>query len=99
MAMNMMGMGMGMSTVATPQKTASALPSITPSPKSGLVPALEKQEGRDFTVPDFMVPWPYYGRIDPGCSCIITSANPHVPFSAVETDTALQCYESKFKPF
>ena len=82
MSMDMGMPGMGMSTVVSAKKTASALPTAAPSPKS-VAHALKK---RDFTVPDYLTPWYYYGRIDPACSCIITSANSPLQFSAKETD-------------
>lgn len=66
------------------RKTASAPPHITPTAKLGVVPILEK---RDFTVPDYLTAWYYYGRLDPACSCIITSASPSLLVSATETDT------------
>jgi hypothetical protein len=76
--------GIGVSTLATVTKSSSASPSVTLSPKTKSALALGK---RDFTVPDYMTPWYYYGRIDPACSCIITTANSPLHFSAVETDT------------
>jgi hypothetical protein len=80
-----MDMGMsGMSTLASVKKTSTlpASPGVTPSSKS----ALAQLGKRDFTIPDFTTPWYYYGRIDPACSCIITSANSPLHFSAIETD-------------
>jgi hypothetical protein len=83
MSMEMGMPGMGISTMVSAKKTPSAQPTAAPSPKS-VAHALKK---RDFTVPDYLTPWYYYGRIDPACSCIITSANPPLHFSAKETDT------------
>lgn len=79
-----MNMGPPASASASAGKTSSIQASITPSPTSKLAPALAK---RDFTMPDFLEPWYYYGRIDPACSCIIKSANPPLHFSASKTDT------------
>jgi hypothetical protein len=77
--------GMSISAAASTTSHSAAAPSITASPvKSSVAKALGK---RDFTVPDYMTPWYYYGRIDPACSCIITSANSPLYFSANETDT------------
>ncbi|KAE9372717.1 hypothetical protein N431DRAFT_457414 [Stipitochalara longipes BDJ] len=84
-AMSMDMPGMGLSTVMSATKTSAAASSITVSPsKSSVTKALGK---RDFTIPDYMTPWYYYGRVDPACSCIITSANSPLYFSANETDT------------
>jgi len=83
--MNMNMPGMSMNTVLPATKAASAAPSVTASPpKFSVGKALGK---RDFTVPDYMTPWYYYGRVDPACSCIITSANSPLHFSANETST------------
>jgi hypothetical protein len=77
--------GMGLSTVVSAKQTSAAAPSVTVSPsKFRLAKDLGK---RDFTVPDYMNLWYYYDRVDPACSCIITSANSPLYFSANETDT------------
>ncbi|KAH6716882.1 hypothetical protein BKA61DRAFT_733119 [Leptodontidium sp. MPI-SDFR-AT-0119] len=70
------------SSLTSPQAT----PTITASPKPnpGLAPAIKK---RSFTVPEYLEPWYFYGRLDPGCSCIITSADPSILISATETST------------
>ncbi|RDL37224.1 uncharacterized protein BP5553_04657 [Venustampulla echinocandica] len=67
-----------------PHGAAPVSPVITASPKLGVAPAIKK---RDFTVPQYLEPWYFYGRLDPGCSCIITSALPSLRFSATETST------------
>lgn len=39
-------------------------------------------------MPGYLEDWYYYGRLDPGCSCLITSAMPSLLLSATETTTA-----------
>ncbi|KAL2061783.1 hypothetical protein VTL71DRAFT_7161 [Oculimacula yallundae] len=56
----------------------------TASPESNPALAVKK---RNFTVPEYLEPWYFYGRLDPGCSCIITSASPSMLVSATETST------------
>jgi hypothetical protein len=76
---------MSIGVAASTTRASATRPTITASPvKSSVAKALRK---RDFTVPEYMTPWYYYGRIDPACSCIITSANLPLYFSANETDT------------
>jgi hypothetical protein len=40
---------------------------------------------RDYTVPDYLTDWWYYGRLYPGCSCVISSAQPYSFTSYTET--------------
>ncbi|KUJ09725.1 uncharacterized protein LY89DRAFT_740798 [Mollisia scopiformis] len=74
-----------MTSTAKPKSTVSAPPSITPLPMPQIAAALLK---RDFTVPDYLTAWYYYGRLDPGCSCIITSALPSIVTSPTTTSTS-----------
>jgi hypothetical protein len=57
-----------------PHPTISAHPTITASPKIAERVDERGLQKRDYTVPDYLTGWWYYGRLDPGCSCIITSA-------------------------
>ncbi|TVY71234.1 hypothetical protein LSUE1_G008611 [Lachnellula suecica] len=59
-------------------------PIITPGPDFKEAAAVEI---KDFTVPDYLEGWYWYGRLVDGCSCIITSAAPSITISATETDT------------
>ncbi len=62
-----------------------ALPTITPSPK---LEAGQELKARDFTVPQYLEDWYFYGRIDPACSCIITSAAPSILIEETDTVTS-----------
>jgi hypothetical protein len=69
---------------AKPKSTGGTHPATTTMPKS-TPHALGK---RDFTVPDYLTDWYFYGRLDPGCSCIITSALPSIVTSSTTTSTS-----------
>ncbi|KAE8445970.1 hypothetical protein EG329_012609 [Mollisiaceae sp. DMI_Dod_QoI] len=66
------------------KSTTPAFPDVTALPKLEVAEAIKK---RDFTVPDYLTDWYFYGRIDPGCSCIITSAAESILISATLTST------------
>lgn len=74
-----------MTSTAKPKSTGSTPPGTTTMPKLEIQSALRK---RDFTVPDYLTDWYFYGRIDPGCSCIITSALPSIVTSSTTTSTS-----------
>ncbi|KAG4418807.1 hypothetical protein IFR04_008089 [Cadophora malorum] len=71
--------------LSTPTRESSpALITTSPGPLTAPANAIKK---RSFTVPEYLEPWYFYGRLDPGCSCIITSADPSIRVSATETST------------
>ncbi|KAG9229198.1 hypothetical protein BJ875DRAFT_489142 [Amylocarpus encephaloides] len=70
-------------TLFKPTQTQTT-PHITPTPKPKI--AVVSKPG-EFTVPEYMEDWYYYGRLYPGCSCIITSASPSSLTSMTETTT------------
>ncbi|PVH86039.1 hypothetical protein DL98DRAFT_567904 [Cadophora sp. DSE1049] len=74
--------------LSTPTTTSSP-PLITTSPVPLPAPANALKK-RSFTVPEYLEPWYFYGRLDPGCSCIITSADPSILISATETSTVYE---------
>ncbi|EPE30477.1 hypothetical protein GLAREA_03444 [Glarea lozoyensis ATCC 20868] len=64
-------------------------PHAAPEPTAS--PELRKPRAdlaiQEYTVPEYLTDWYWYGRLDPGCSCIITSAAPSVHFSETSTTT------------
>ncbi|KAH7383682.1 hypothetical protein BKA64DRAFT_165279 [Cadophora sp. MPI-SDFR-AT-0126] len=72
-------------TALSPTTQPAAL--ITTSPATTLSAPANGLKKRSFTVPEYLEPWYFYGRLDPGCSCIITSADPSILISATETST------------
>ncbi|KAK0102942.1 hypothetical protein ONS95_000862 [Cadophora gregata] len=75
-----------------PSSTATQTSSrpITTTSLTSIVSPANYLKKRNFTVPEYLEPWYFYGRLDPGCSCIITSADPSILISATETSTIYQ---------
>lgn len=84
-------MPMSTTTVTHPKSTTPA-PSRTPGAKLEGV----ELDRKDFTVPDYLTAWYFYGRLDPGCSCIITSAGPSIVTSETTTMTSYKVTKVSF---
>jgi hypothetical protein len=54
---------------------------------------------QDFTVPQYLEDWYWYGRLEYGCSCIITQALPSLLVSATTTNTVYNFTSVSFFPF
>ncbi|CZR66407.1 uncharacterized protein PAC_16308 [Phialocephala subalpina] len=84
-------MNMPMSTTSA-TKPKFTTPAPTKPPSANLVRV--ELEKKDFTVPDYLTAWYFYGRLDPGCSCIITSAGASIVISETTTMTSYKVTKS-----